>query len=325
MTIDVSNGRRFSDEPKLTKITEDDAIVLIRTSTGVKAVTMTALQDFFLQGKITDLATLDKESVVAAINELVAAKNEDETKISGMQEIIANYPGAGSHNSIYRGKNLGASVTSAQWAAISNGTFKDLYIGDYWVINDVTWRIAAFDYYLRSGDIECTKHHAVIIPDANLYNAQMNTTGTTNGAYVGSAMYTANLNQAKTSINAAFGSSHVLDHRNHLQNAQANGRPSGGTWYDSSVELMTEQNVYGGKSFSSVSDGSTVPNNYTVDKSQYPLFALRPDLIIEAKGSRYWLRDVVSTASFTRANGAGLTECGNASDSCGVRPAFSIS
>ena len=45
---------------------------------------------------------------------------------------------AGSHNSIYRGKNLGSSVTQEQWNAIEAGTFDDLYIGDYWVIGGVT-------------------------------------------------------------------------------------------------------------------------------------------------------------------------------------------
>ena len=42
---------------------------------------------------------------------------------------------AGFHNSIFRGKNLGTSITSEQWSAISSGTFDDLFIGDYWVIN----------------------------------------------------------------------------------------------------------------------------------------------------------------------------------------------
>ena len=53
---------------------------------------------------------------------------------------------AGFHNSIYRGKNLGSSVSAEQWAQIGAGTFDDMFIGDYWVINGVTWRIAAFDY-----------------------------------------------------------------------------------------------------------------------------------------------------------------------------------
>ena len=36
---------------------------------------------------------------------------------------------AGFHNSIFRGKYLGSSVTAAQYAEIAAGTFKDLYIG----------------------------------------------------------------------------------------------------------------------------------------------------------------------------------------------------
>lgn len=56
---------------------------------------------------------------------------------------------AGAHNGIYRGKFLGNSVTAAQYAAIAAGTFEDLYIGDYWTIGGVNWRIAAFDYYVE--------------------------------------------------------------------------------------------------------------------------------------------------------------------------------
>lgn len=41
---------------------------------------------------------------------------------------------AGFHNSVYRGKYLGTAVTDTQWTAIGNGTFEDLYIGDYWTI-----------------------------------------------------------------------------------------------------------------------------------------------------------------------------------------------
>ena len=56
--------------------------------------------------------------------------------------------GAGSRNGIYRGKYLGDSYTADQKAAIAAGTFEDLYIGDYWTIDGVNYRIAAFDYWL---------------------------------------------------------------------------------------------------------------------------------------------------------------------------------
>ena len=229
---------------------------------------------------------------------------------------------AGAHNAVYRGKNLGSAVTEAQWAAIQAGTFDDMYIGDYWTIGGVTYRIAAFDYYLRAGDTDMTTHHVTLVPDASMYNHVMNDSNVTTGGYVGSKMYTTGLADAKTTINNAFGSAHILTHRQYLCNAVSNGKPSGGSWYDSTVELMTEQNVYGGKVFGAGNDGSTVPALYTVDKSQYPLFAFRPDLI--SNRNWFWLRDVVSAASFAFVDGDGDAYYFDPSYSSGVRPAFSI-
>ena len=229
---------------------------------------------------------------------------------------------AGAHNAIYRGKNLGTSVTTAQYNAIKAGTFDDLYIGDYWVINGVTWRIAAFDYYLRCGDTGLPTHHAVIVPDSSLYNHVMNDTNTTEGGYVGSKMYKEGLESAKTTIKAAF-SGHVLSHRIYLTNAVANGKPSAGAWCDSEVDLMCEEMVYGGGIFRPTSDGSTVPANYRVEKSQLPLFAHRPDLI--SNRITYWLRDVVTAACFAFVAFGGGAAYYLASGSIGVRPAFCIS
>ena len=239
---------------------------------------------------------------------------------------------AGAHNAIYRGKSLGSTVTTAQYAAIKAGTFDDLYIGDYWTIGGVNYRIAAFDYYLNSGDTNCTTHHVVIVPDTCLYNAQMHNTSsggyeggaanTTTGGYVGSDMYKSNLEQAKTTIKSAF-SGHVLKHRIYLTNAVANGRASGGAWCDSEVDLMCEQMVYGSGIFSPVSDGSNVPANYRVEKSQLPLFQHEPSRICNR--NNWWLRDVITASRFARVAGDGDATCGNASNSLGVRPAFCIS
>ncbi len=239
---------------------------------------------------------------------------------------------AGAHNAIYRGKSLGSTVTTAQYAAIKAGTFDDLYIGDYWTIGGVNYRIAAFDYYLNSGDTSCTTHHVVIVPDTCLYNAQMHNTSsggwesgaanTTAGGYVGSDMYKSNLEQAKTTIKSAF-SGHVLKHRIYLTNAVANGRASGGAWCDSEVDLMCEQMVYGSGIFSPVSDGSNVPANYRVEKSQLPLFQHEPSRICNR--NNWWLRDVITASNFANVNGNGNADYDNASNSIGVRPAFCIS
>ena len=239
---------------------------------------------------------------------------------------------AGAHNAIYRGKSLGSTVTTAQYAAIKAGTFDDLYIGDYWTIGGVNYRIAAFDYYLNSGDTNCTTHHAVIVPDTCLCNAQMHNTSsggwesgaanTTAGGYVGSDMYKSNLEQAKTTIKSAF-SGHVLKHRIYLTNAVANGRASDGAWCDSEVDLMCEQMVYGSGIFSPVSDGSNVPANYRVERSQLPLFQHEPSRICNR--ATWWLRDVITASYFALVGDAGDAYCRDTSNSYGVRPAFCIS
>lgn len=272
----------------------DDSLLLIHDGTGVKTISTANFKK-------------DLKEYMEGVNTILAQ---------------LTYDNAGAHNSIYRGKNLGTTVTEEQWEAISSGTFTDLYIGDYWVIGGVNWRIAAFDYYLNCGDTSFTKHHAVIVPDTCLYSAQMNTTDVTTGAYKGSAMYTANLTQAKSTINSAFGSSHVLSHRIYLSNATSNGRASAGEWTDSTVDLMCEHMVYGSGIFSPVSDGSNVPNNYRVEKGQLPLFALEPSRICNR--DTWWLRDVITAAYFAFVYAYGIASYNGASNSRGVRPAFCI-
>lgn len=272
----------------------DDSLLLIHDGTGVKTISTANFKK-------------DLKEYMEGVNTILEQ---------------LTYDNAGAHNSIYRGKNLGTTVTEEQWEAISSGTFTDLYIGDYWVIGGVNWRIAAFDYYLNCGDTSFTKHHAVIVPDTCLYNAQMNTTNVTTGAYKGSAMYTANLTQAKSTINSAFGSSHVLSHRIYFSNATSNGRASAGEWTDSTVDLMCEHMVYGSGIFSPVSDGSNVPNNYRVEKGQLPLFALEPSRICNR--AAWWLRDVITAAYFAYVYSGGNADYAGASPSRGVRPAFCI-
>jgi len=293
----------------------------------------TAGTDYLAPSALTPYRT------AAAQDEIDAEQNSEIT----LRLPIAN--NAGFHNSIYRGKNLGTSVTAEQYAAISAGTFDNMFIGDYWVINNVNWRVAAFDYWLRTGDKNWndgngnynvsfeTTHHIVIVPDTNLYSAQMHNTSTgqytdgaannpVTGAYVGSDMYKTNLARAKTIVNDAFGAAHVLNHREHLQNAATNGYSTGGAWYDSTVDLMNEQMVYGCRVFGNVLNGTNWPNLYTNSKSQLPLFALEPSRICNR--ATWWLRDVASSTYFALVAHNGFASANNSSNSFGVRPAFGI-
>ena len=223
---------------------------------------------------------------------------------------------------LFRGKNLGTALTTVQKAAIKDGSFKGMFLGDYWSIGGRIWRIVYMDYWYNCGDTAFTSHHLVIMPDEALYNAQMNTTNVTTGGYVGSAMYKSNLANAKTIVNAAFQGS-VLTHREYLCNAVANGRPSGGAWFDSSIELPNEPMMYGHPHFSPTSDGSTVPSIYTISKTQLALFMVCPRFIVN-RSYNQWLRDVVSSALFAVVGNAGHTNDLNASSSGGVRPVFPV-
>ena len=279
-------------------------------------------------------ATIDEDTIatVAAVNQAVNDLKSKTLPLSGGTmtgpiimpgggSVLSIEDNAATHNMVYRGKALGTSVTSEQWAAIKAGTFKDLYLGDYWSIGDVDYIIAAFDYWLNCGDTACTKHHLLVVPRGNLYTAAMNSTNVTTGGYVGSEMYKTSLAQAKTTFNTAFGSAHILTHREYLVNAVTNGKPTGTDWYDSTVELMNENMVYGSRQFSPMPDGSdpwSTCRNYTIDKSQLPIFHLAPWMICNRNW--YWLRDVVSAAYFAAVDDGGAASYNDASDVYGVWP-----
>lgn len=284
--------------------------------------------------KITELPSLSAKNVNPASNLLpvVAGNQTDRATLNDLLEgyfnrgALTSGSAAALKNCLPRFKYLGTSVTSEQWAAIQNGTFDGLFLGDYWTINGVDYIIVAFDYWLSTGDTACTKHHVVVIPRNNLYTANMNNANITTSGYVGSEMYKNGLTQAKQVVTAAFGRAHILNHRQHLVNAVTSGKPTGSDWYDSTIELMNENMVYGGRQFSPMPDGATDPwsicRNYTIDKSQLPLFRLAPWLICNRQ--LYWLRDVVSTTDFADVSSSGHASCANASTGLGVRPVVGI-
>ena len=247
-------------------------------------------------------------------------------------------------NSIWRGKSLGNALTAAQSAAIQNGSFDDLYIGDHWTIPvtvngstvNVVFRIAAFDYYYQVGDgynastnptgSITNTHHIVVVPDRPLYNHAMNDSNTTEGGYVGSKMYTEGLDSAKAIIQEAFGNAHLLSVRQYLSTSvdASKGYVKTAAWSDETCWLMTEQNVYGGRQFGSFQNGENYSQIHTLDNRQYPLFRFAP--VHRQTGSRftYWLRDPASATNFANVGYGGHSYAYSASTALGVRPAFCV-
>ena len=257
--------------------------------------------------------------------------------------------GAGPHNALYRGKDLTAYFDSGEMSkAIAAGTFRDIFPGDYinkamtvngTSIGMVKWLVADLDYWLYGGDNAIlTAHHAVMIPEDVLdVNIRMNASNDTTGAYLGSEMWKTTLPLYTTAIQSAFGSDHVLSHREwltsvitaDLTNATGlgwTGASTDGTWIDvPGANLMNEVMVYGYAVYSS----SSYDNASCVD--QLALFSLDHKARIAGyRGNRtnrkwWWLRAVASASRFCGAGGGGDAGCGDAAVQNawgGLRPYF---
>lgn len=232
---------------------------------------------------------------------------------------------AGNRNAMPpRDRSLGTPTTE-HFEMIASDKYNELFLGDYWTVDGVDWVIGDFKFWYNTGDTACTKPHVAAFPRNNLYSYKFNPTSTTEGGYVGSDLYKNGLTQAKQMVDAAFGSDHILSHREILVNAVANGKPTGTDWYYSTVELMNENMVYGGRQFSPMPDGidpGSTCKNYTIDKSQLSLFRYEPWLACNRNW--YWLRDIVSETAFASAHNYCFASCAISSTNGGVRPVVGI-
>ena len=265
---------------------------------------------------VTDFPTLATVATSGSYNDL----SNKPTIPTALESLSTN--SIAFHNAYPRCKYLGTSITDAQNTAIKNRTYDDLFIGDYWTINGVNWRIVAIDYYYNIGDTNFDKGNIIVMPDTVLYNAQMNDTNTTAGAYVGSLLRTQNLNNARTIAQNAFGS-HLANHRIVLANAVDTSGPSSWAWYDSDgVELPNEVQIYGTRVWGSALKGYDV----ATQKQQFPLMALAPQFVNTRQ--TYWLQDVSSfsvSSDFAYVDAGGFAVYLYASYSLGVRPSVILS
>ena len=322
MKIDITNGRRFNEEPAISAVSSGADIVLVRLAdgTGVKALPTSALRDF-AAGDITVLETEDKTSLVAAINEIFGLTRDNKDSIDTINTIIEalKTEGATRANALPIEKDLGASFTDEQSADIRGGKFNKVRTGGFWTINGRKYWAGHADYRLHCGDTELTKHHMLVVPDKSFYSHYMNSTNVTTGAYYGSNMVSDGLTQALATVKADFGEAHVLTYRNLLANAVSGDSSSNWAWYDRQIDIMNECMVYGHQAW-----GAAAHNGYDVgcDKTQIALFQARPDLI--ANRGSWWLRDVHSPTDFCVVDSYGSANTWYASDVYGVRPAFLI-
>ena len=239
-------------------------------------------------------------------------------KAADLRAIMELCPPAISHRMIYRGKNLGTSFTTEQSQAVQNGTFTDMYVGDYWVINGKIRRIGDIDYFIHCGDNVDLDHHLLMVDDgANLAGDGstthfMNDTDTTAGGFKGSKMWQSTIpNQILPGITTAFGN-HLLKHREFISNAVTNGVVTGGEWVDTIYNIFNEAMHYGTVVNGANNAGAGVYNT-GCSKNQIALFKF--DQFSMNRKTNIWLRDVVSASNFATVNGSGVAGSTNASHS----------
>lgn len=226
-------------------------------------------------------------------------------KAASLLAIMETCPPAISHRMIYRGKNLGTSFTTEQSQAVQNGTFTDMYVGDYWVINGKTRRIGDIDYFIHCGDNVDLGHHLLMVDDGLDLTGDgsttrfMNDNDTIAGGFKGSKMWNTTIpNQILPDITTAFGN-HLLNHREYISNAVTDGVPSGGEWVDTTYNIFNEAMYYGTVVNSANNAGSGLFNT-GCSKNQIALFKF--DQSSMNRRNSIWLRDVVSATNFASVN-----------------------
>lgn len=223
---------------------------------------------------------------------------------------------SGTHNSLYRGASLGTNA-APYMNAIRTGTFSGMYLGDYWTYAGVTWRIAAFDYFMNVGGTPINQHHVVVVPDSSLYNSNMHVTAPFKGSYLDHSINKSGLIQAERMVKSAFGDANVMNGWTRVsQGINDNGTVISYTWYNVTAMLLDEQMVFGQQLM------GAGPIGNALNLGQLPAFEKNHGLI--TRGYDYWLRDraQANTAVYLKANGEISTAPLNYG--MGIRPYFLI-
>lgn len=219
-----------------------------------------------------------------------------------------------------RQRNLGSVVTDEQWAAIDDGSFDDLFVGDYWRIGDISWRIVDIDYWLYTGEsgYNCTKNHLVIMPDSGILNCKMTENSSATGGYYNSTLRNVKMSDIEAIVNAAFPSSHILNHKEIFVNeTDNNGGPSGIVWADSKIEVPNQAMLFGSRYLS-------VGHDSCISKTQLMWFSLWPGTMY-ANRTTFWTRDVTSSNTWAVVRGQGQVSTFHGNDETVlVRPVFGI-
>ena len=207
------------------------------------------------------------------------------------------------HNQIFRGKNLGSQVTENQYSAIRDGSFSNLWLGDYWEIDNVKYRIADIDYYYcfyPENNYGTRSHHLVLVPDSPLQSAVINPTFDTADSFGfdDTSMYKTTLPSIKSNLASKFNlvdvGVDIFTGQRHTGTTYVVYWQKGHSFVETSVMLMDTVEIGGrlpDKAFSYGAGANLSDQDWYLSAgSAYSLFQKEPKFITVNDNAGYWTR-----------------------------------
>ena len=231
--------------------------------------------------------------------------DEIENTIKPIINLQSNLSGK---KSIFRGLYLGDTFTQDQKNAISYGTLDNLFLGDYWTMGGINYRIADFNYW----NYGLGGMHLVIVPDTCLLTRQMDLN---NNSYYSLLYYHADIRAFLNNIVLPTMIASNFDNciAQYYENLQSNTNKFNEV--EARLELMSESMAYG----QGILRTDSAP---TYSINQLALFKVRPEFICCYQD--YWLRDRSGT-NYCMVSESGLASYqSNFDQTVGIRPCFAI-
>ena len=243
--------------------------------------------------------------------------------------------GAPTHNNVFRGSSLGA-LNATHIANIQNGTFRDMFIGDYFSINGSNYVIAGINTKHLHGDNAPLGNHLLLMPDkfskledGTLMRGDgktthyMNDTDTTAGGFANTKLYKTYMPSIQRKLEADFGSNLLTFREIVSTHVDGSGSPDQAEWRDAKLSIPSEAMIYG--TLLNCNNKNSSWYNIGDNDTQLPLFRLDPDELTNHRDVSFWLRDIHSATDFAYVGGDGAASCYGASDAwTGVRAFFLI-
>ena len=270
------------------------------------------------ENKRKNIHTLDWDGNAEYAGDVAATVNGEKVSMSTLADILLQ-PGAATHNAIYRGKKLGKALTSKMLAGIRDGSFSDLYVGDYIETEDNIYRFMDFDYFLGccsnafGGRIE--RHHAILVPDKVMSSSAIDNYPEATQPKE-THMYVNKLPEITQTLKGIFGNDNVAI-MDRVITKTVNGESTGWDWVNVGADLLTEVMVMGHSSW-----GQWVGFQTGIIKGQ--LAGFRHSHPLMCSNEDYWLRDKRSATNYALISFDGYSSSDTGSLQHGVRPFFVI-